>query len=313
MKKSAKRFSIASLLVATLVGMSTECQAYQIWAGTQNFEDTMVQRPADWSRLARKTYGLNINWAKVALRPDNRAAGIALFATAHQHAYQVQPHPDGPVTTANSWEQDRAAAWGYTIEYIYTYGQPGNNWTENEYQIMRNWLDNNGYPDIKIAYNGRSIGNTDRLSIPLVEGCGIENDPARWVDPNDSRAELFRWITDPNNAATQGELCVLHTKLRGFLDETDADSVYRDCRLFTRYIIKDLLGDRLAYARSNNLAFSFFGKTDAFVLLPETDVAGANYMKTSAGLWLSLIEQRDHFSGKKGAFPTDAECNSTIR
>ncbi len=315
MNNRAKHMSLVSLIAVTLVGLNTECQAYEIWAGTQNFTAEMISNPSGWALTARKMKGANINWGAVALPPEDRAAVFDKFLTADKHAYQVQNHPMGPITTADEWSTgfERATAWHYTLNYIYIYSSGGEqNWTEPEVQIMRNWLDNNGHADCKIAFNGRNIGDTEEFGWPLIEGNGIENDPSRWLAVNDTRAALLKWIADPSNAAaTGGERAVLHTKLRGLNDQEDI-TVWTDIRKFTRYINRDVLGNRLAFVQSNKLIFTFFGKTGALEFMPETTSA-TQYARTTTGLWLSLQEQTAKFSGLSGAFPTDAECNSTAR
>jgi len=315
MKKLTKHLSIASLAVATLFGLGTECRAYEIWAGTQNFVQEMVTNPGGWDLTAQKMAGLNCNWATVDLNADDRDEVIDMFATAGNHAYQVQNHPHGPITTNNEWSTafDRADMWHYHLDYLYIYSSGGDQvYTEPEVQIMRNWLDNNGHADCKIAYNGRNIGNTEELGWPLIKGAGIENDPARWLEEGDTRAELLQWIANPTNAATAGEMCVLHTKLRGLNDETNAVTVYNDCRKWVRYINRDVLTNRASFVQSNKFVFTIFGKTGV-PSMPETTNGDTQYVKTAFGLWLSLAEQKSKFSGLLGAWPTDAECESVNR
>ncbi len=314
MNKTTKYMSIASLMAATLLGLSTDCRAYEIWAGTQNFTPDMVSNPAGWSLTARKMKGMNINWAIVALGPNDRAAVSDMFRTANNHAYQVQNHPVGPIPANAEWSTafDRATAWNYNLDYLYIYSSGGDQrYIESEVQIMRNWLDNNGHADVKIAFNGRNIGSTEELGWPLIEGSGIENDPSRWLSSGDTRAQLLQWIANPGNAATAGERCVLHTKLRGLNDQEDI-TVWTDVRKFTRYINQVVLGNRPAFVQSNQFAFTFFGKTGALEFMPETTSA-TQYARTTTGLWLSLQEQKAKFSGLSGAYPTDAECDSTAR
>lgn len=299
--------------------------AYEVWMGTLGWEQGMVDHPAEWERTAALVEGLNVNWAHGQKDDDRlnkslRGEVVARFAKAKDHAYQVTPHGSSRVTEEKDWQGafDRAADYGYKLEYLYTYSAgPGKNWKPEEHELMRKWLDKNNHGDAKIAFNGRSgKGQVER---PVVQGNGIECDLTSWKENKGGRHELLRWMADPNNPATKGEKIFIHCHLNFGKGSNVADLVdaWAGARRMVRDIGRDVLNteELQKVFRSDRLVFSFFGgnwTTPEISLLPEIK-NDHTYAESCTGLLLSLIEQRDAFGGATGFFPSDEQCNSFER
>ncbi len=316
---------VRSLALAALIGCPMYADAYEVWMGTLGWEEGMVAHPAEWKRTAALVEGLNVNWAHGQkdsdhLNKSQRAEVVARFAKAKDHAYQVTPHGSSRVTDEKDWQGsfDRAAGYGYKLEYLYTYSAgPGKNWKEEEHELMRKWLDKNNHADTKIAFNGRS--GHGQLERPVVQGGGIECDLTSWKENKGGRHELLRWMADPNNPATKGEKIFIHCHLNfgKASNESDLVDVWAGARRMVRDIGRDVLNteELRKVFRSDRLVFSFFGEnwtTPEITLLPETK-DDHTYAESYTGLLLSLIEQRDLFGGASGTFPSDEQCKSFAR
>ncbi len=312
-------------MVATLLGHASLCPAYEVWMGTLGWQQGMHGHPEQWSRTAELVDGLNVNWARGQQDPKGldrnlREEVIARFTKAKSHAYQVVPHGDGPITPQSDWRRsfDRADAYGYKLEYLYTYSSgPGKNWKASEHELLRQWLDQNGHAGVKIAYNARS--GHGHLERGVVQGGGIECDLRSWKENRGKRHELLRWMADPSNPAMQGEKIVIHCHLNYGQSSDAADLVdaWAGARLMVRDIGRDVMNTEALREvfRSDRLVFAFFGgnwTTPEISLLPETASNGA-YAESYTGLLLSLLEQREMFAGRAGSFPNDERCKSMAR
>lgn len=282
----------------------------------------MYDRPSDWKLTAALVEGLNINWAPGMNSPNQldrslRRDVIARFAKAKEHCYQVLPHGAGG---GNDWQAlfDRAANYGYRLEYLYTYNAgPGKIWKPEEHERLRQWLDEHGHGDVRIAFNARS--GKHPLERPVVQGNGIECDLASWRENKGGRHELLRWMADPDNPATKGEKIFIHCHLNfgQASKETDLVGAWAAARRMVRDIGRDILNteELRNVFRSNRLVFSFFGAnwtTPAIRLLPELR-DDRTYAESYIGVLLSLIEQRELFHGTSGSFPTDEQCENFER
>ena len=238
-----------SLVLAALISHPMYAHAYEVWMGTLGWEQGLHDHPAEWSRTAALVEGLNVNWAPGQkdgnhLNKSLRCEVVARFTKAKDHAYQVTPHGSSRVTDEKDWQGlfDRAAGYGYKLEYLYTYSAgPGKNWKPEEHELMRKWLDKNKHGDVKIAFNGRS--GHGQLERPVVQGGGIECDLTSWKENKGGRHELLRWMADPNNPATQGEKIFIHCHLNFGKGSNEADLVdaWAGARRMVRDIGRDVL------------------------------------------------------------------------
>ncbi len=316
---------VGSLTIASLVGCPKPAQAYEVWMGTLGWEQGMADHPEQWARTAALVEGLNVNWAPGQkkgnrLNKSLRAETVARFAKAKGHAYQVTPHGDGRISDEKEWQGsfDRAKGYGYHLEYLYTYSAgKGKSWKPQEHELMRKWLDDNDYGDVKIAFNGRAAEG--RLERPVVQGNGIECDLTSWKENKGGRHELLRWMADPNNPATKDEKIFIHCHLNFGKASKQEDLVdaWAGARRMVRDIGRDVLNtpELQKTFRSDRLVFSFFGgnwATPEISLLPETK-NDRTYAESYTGLLLSLVEQRKMFEGATGSFPSDEQCNSFER
>lgn len=276
-------FLFRSILLVGLVSQTMTVRAYEVWMGTLGWQQGMHDHPEQWFRTAELVEGLNVNWAPGLkggdrLKKELRKEVVAKFTKAKNHAYQVVPHGNGPVTDGKEWERSfgRADDCGYKLEYLYTYSSgPGKSWKEAEHETLRKWLDQNDHADTRIAFNGRS--GTCPLERPVVKGNGIECDLRSWKENKGERHELLRWMADPDNAATQGEKIIIHCHLNFGHGSNVSDLVdaWAGARLMVRDVGRDVMNTEALKQvfRSDRLVFAFFGAnwaTPEISMLPET-------------------------------------------
>lgn len=325
MKQRAATLMKCSLVVLSSLGHPTAASGYEVWMGTLGWQQGLHDTPDQWDNTAALVDGLNINWAPGQddpnrLNPGDRAEVIAMFTKAKHHASQVVPHGNAPITAETDWQRsfDRAQAYGYTLEYLYTYNSgPGKSWKPQEHETLRAWLDANGHADVKIAFNARSGHGV--LERPVVVGNGIECDLTSWKENKGQRHELLRWMADPNNPATRGEKIVIHCHLNfgKVTNREDLVDVWAAARMMVRDIGRDVMNtpELKEVFASDRMVFAFFGgdwTTPEISLLPET-LNETTYAESYTGLMLSLLEQRPMFEGKSGTYPTDEQCQSFAR
>jgi len=318
-------FLLRAVIVLACIVVPSHASGYEVWMGTLGWQQGMHETPEQWANTAALVEGLNVNWARGQddpnrLNRDDRAEVIAMFTKAKLHASQVVPHGDGPITAQSDWQRsfDLAQAYGYTLEYLYTYSSgPGKSWKPQEHETLRAWLDANDHADVKIAFNARS--GHDVLERPVIDGNGIECDLTSWKENKGNRHELLRWMADPNNPATQGEKIVIHCHLNfgKVTNREDLVDVWAAARMMVRDIGRDVMNtpELKEVFASDRLVFAFFGgdwSTPEISLLPET-LNDTTYAESYTGLLLSLIEQRPMFEAETGAFPTDEQCHSFAR
>ncbi len=315
------------LLVMGIASITTTLPAYQVWSSPCRTPRSILDTPEQWSVMAPRLQGFNLNFAPGMFQPRGTEWQqiLSKFTTARSETYAPWNHPDFPITKAlaTDWIQkvlDRGIQFGYTdIKYAFL-TDTQTKWTDTEIQIFRDALVDMGRADIGIAFNARSgsAGNQVTLSLPIVT-CGInEAQPEYWAINKGGRRDLLVWFT--STAATKNKPFIFHTTVHhnwndgiGNFGNNDG---FEAVRLMLRSISADILGstDWIKTDKAIIQAMTYDDYPAVWPYLPETNNSGGRYGTSMTGLLLSLIEQRDRFEGRgAGGLISVAGCNSFIR
>lgn len=319
MKKIENQYRLHIMTaLAGLLSLATSpvAQAYEVWTSTCRTPVFVLDRTNEWDRVAAQVQGLNINFTSTDYYPgeqpgpDNWPLILSTYATAARQTFQP--------FTRDYWENEygpagagltlddalppylaRGDAWGYTVSYIMLYdirledGGPIYWWELDDITDVRNWLDSHGYGHIKLMWNARGDDTRERdmASHPGVDAVLMEAQFEHWATNDGLRWEFLQWFTTtyPNRDV------VFQTHTFG---EKTKDE-YTGIRRFVRSISADILSST-DFVRSDHciiLPMTYIVYHDYWSFLPEHEPAGDRYADSMTGLLLSLIEQKDQFTG----------------
>lgn len=295
---------------------------YEIWIGTPSTPKSAAQAPVAWQAVAQQVEGLNIN-----LAPGNNPASTEEVPTARDwrtilSQYQNRNRNFVPIPrsafgpTGRNAGRDLATAinerfahgtrFGYQVGNIMIYDNrvDGLNydWTFEELQAMRSYLDANGGRNVGIIYNARNYSLRVRqfCSHPLVTGVLLEADPPKWFDNAGNRQALLRWLwTTPQ----------VGNKKLIFQVPTNSPTYFQDVRSLLVWLYHDQMNAE--FMQSDRVVF-LLASYNRYPFAPETQSGGRAYGNSMTGTVLSLIEQRKLFEGRVRP-PTIADANSAAR
>lgn len=295
---------------------------YEVWIGTPSTPKSAATDPAAWQMVAQQAGGLNINlapgrdtgtgeetanardWRTILSQYQNRNRN---FVPIPRSAFGPTGRNAGKVLTDSV--NDRLAhgtRFGYGVDNIMIYDNAVDganfNWTFDELQAMRTYLDSLGRQDVGIIYNARNYALRVRqfCAHPLVTGVLLEADPAKWFDNAGNRQTLLQWLwTTPS---------VANKKLI-FQVPTNSSTYYQDVRALLVWLYHEQMSPE--FMRSNRVVF-LLASYNRYAFAPETQSNGRQYSNSMTGTVLSLIEQRALFEGRIRP-PTMTDANNTAR
>jgi len=331
------QFSLV-ILVAGVAGLPTPLQAYQVWTSTAFTPNYVLDRLPEWDAVAAGVQGLNINFTPIGFLPGEKPDTnewkqiLQTYTTGHQHGFQPLARwgyesTQGPASagvTLDAWLQslfDRAASWGYTLDYVMLYDSRSGDiiyyWQQSELADVRSWLDNNGHANVKIMWDVRSDLTRERdfATDSNINDVLIEAGTESWRTNFGSLYTFLPWIITNSTKKVVFQIPLLFDVPGGRvnLDTNGNPTAYEDVRLFVRSLSATILGST-NFLGSDRCVFLPITYTEAWDFLPQYDTTGDNYPESAAGLLLSLMEQKARFIGADpGGLISVAGCKSHVR
>ena len=324
------RIGISLILTAMMGCFPGQLFAYQVWTSTCKTPRIAAEELGEWDQMAKGVTGLNTNMAPGNVQPRKRQwpAIVNAYSNGTPHTFQPWAHPESSYTDKLAENVvgraiKKSKAMGYTIEYIMIYDNRSSNedgklidkWTVKEVEQFRAWLDNNGHRDIKIMYNARSYNSRMLLEHPAIEAALNEGSTEKWASNVNGRQELLKWFV--SNPKTRNKDFIFQITVHHDFDPEHPSKAYEATRLMVRSISADILGttDFVQTDRAIFLPMTYQDYPKEFPFLPETLPNGKAYGNSMTGMILSLIEQKELFSGAGdgGRLITVDQCKSRNR
>lgn len=325
-------FFFAILLLIS--GLRSPLNAYEVWLGTHKWEGAAADNLNQWNRAIEQIDG--INYVLLDSRP-NRPAGdganasdwntmiapIDQATTGMGEIARSQYQPAQSRTLAERLQNEFATVEnrGGVIDIMMLYDEERNgtvyNFTLEDAQEVRDWLDNNGEAHVTLCFNLRN-NDQERLALaqqPIFDSVMIEASATRWVEDRFNLHTLLQDLwTDPRTSAKDIHFQIPRSESPGTVSQRDGKPTspinqYIETRR-ALWTIKDLMGD--AFMQSDQAIFIVCNYGDTFPTYPETENNGTRYVNSKSGIALSLIEQRAIFEGRTGVVD-EALCASYDR
>ena len=279
---------------------------YNVWLGTHQWDGDGAYNLDQWDRAIENIDGVNYvlldtrvdkradaaEWRTMIARIDQSIPGMAEIARS-------QYRPAKNISLASRMENEFATVEGKggEIDIIMMYDEERDGtvyyFTEEDFQEVRDWLDNNGQAHVKLSFNYRAGGGTfvPRARSPLIDEILIEANATKWVNgDNKLHSGLIDLWTDPRTSYKP-----IRFQIPGSADRTYTP--YQETRRALK-TIKELMGDE--FMRSDQVSFIICDYSDNLGLYPETENNDTLYTNTKSGIALALIEQRPIFEGRVG-------------
>lgn len=292
---------------------------YEVWFGLPYIPKGSHDEFKDqWDMVAELMEGMNTNnsdaqrpsaekntgaeWkAIVQCMPKAKNKAVLEFPRTHFQydgfgGAGKDPLPDALVT---KFKRERNL--GCQIKWVMPFdNQPGEDrtlpveeWSDQDLQDLRDWLDNNGHADVRIISNVRNNGVRARSfsEKAIVDGVSIEARAQLWFENSGSRQDYLDW------ALANPQVRNKSFKFQVPFGKNGSQSEFQAMRVFMRWLSTDLVGNT-DFIRRDDVAFMVITYGPQPDFLPETSSDGSEYENTMFSLALSLIEQRELFEGR---------------
>ncbi|MFC7335953.1 LamG-like jellyroll fold domain-containing protein [Haloferula chungangensis] len=292
---------------------------YEVWFGLPYIPKGSHDEFKDqWEMVAELMEGMNTNtsdaqrpsaerntgteWkAIVQCMPKAKNEAVLEFPRTHFQydgfgGAGKDPLPDALVT---KFKRERNL--GCQIKWIMPFdNQPGEDrtlpveeWSDQDLQDLRDWMDNNGHADVRIISNVRNNGARARSfsEKAIVDGVSIEARAELWFENSGSRQDFLDW------ALANPQVRSKSFKFQVPFGKNGSQSEFQAMRVFMRWLSTDMVGNT-DFIRRDDVAFMVITYGPQPDFLPETSPDGSEYENTMFSLALSLIEQRDLFEGR---------------
>ena len=315
--------------VTGLVLWAGNASAYEVWMGTHLSTHTMATTPADWSLTASKLEGININraphdtdpattadWQSMLPRYTNAGSKMVEMARSEptKNPALVDELAFPAIAAELTQKVQEARNYGFSFNILMFYDETGTyqgtdylyEWTNTEVQYLRDWLDSNGLPDVKLMWNVRnnSTRNQQMAANPVVDMVEIEASTTALLANTNNQVTFFTWFW--NNPATVNKRIALQIPRT-----LDSITQYAGTRRVAQ-MLGGIIGYGDAGMRSSRLVFLPVTYNDNYPYIPEFN-SPTSYKNTLTSICLSLIEQRDLFEGRLPTLPTVAHADSLSR
>ena len=207
-------------LLAVAFLMPSTALAYDVWIGTHCTSKNAAQKKETWNRTAELVKGLNAHtaaaqpspgtpnendgkannddWYDIFTHFNDDARTEALVETARSGLYSPTKPNKPKMNEFMENKFKRAADFGYEVTRIMFYnnkqGDVSYNWTDDEIQGMRDWLDKNSHSDVRLVVNLRNYNSRTMCEHPLVDDIMLEAAPDVWFSNTGRRKELLKWL-----------------------------------------------------------------------------------------------------------------------
>jgi len=326
---------ISMVLLLTIVGSASICSAFEVWIGTSCTPHNAAVKPETWANTAKHVTGLNINLAPckpakdtpsenetACTRKDSRII-LAQYGDAAKKgmvpiprsAIRSETRPDKPLLPdflAGKFKE--AEDIGYGIGSFMFYNNRLRDvtyqWTVEEIQAMRDWLNANGHAKVTLAYNARKFSEHAKAwcQNPLVQDILLEGEPGKFYDNKGKRQELVKWLW--TDTKTANKRLIFQIPVSGCENPFGDPSGYQQVRRFVRWLGTDLMdAEFLQSSRVILLPVTYNNPT--FTFYPET-TNPEMYANTLTGIVLSLYEQKKLFE-QRTRIPTAQDADSYVR
>ncbi len=330
---SMKQKSLFAFIL-TLALWANNAYAYEVWLGTHKWEGAAADNLDEWDQAIDKIDGINYvlldarparpagdgantsDWNTMIGRIDQSVPGMAEIARS-------QYLPAKNVSLASRMQNEFATVEnrGGVIDIIMLYDEERDGtvyeFTLEDVQAVRDWLDNNGESHVTLCFNLRN-NDQERLGLaqqPIIDSVLIEASATRWVENRFNLHTLLQSLrTHPSTRDKDIHFQIPRSESPGSAGQrngfpTSPINQYIETRRALQ-VIRNLAGDE--FMRSDQAIFVVCNYGDTYPTYPETNASGTNYVDSKSGLALSLIEQRSLFEGRTRA-PTSADAESTTR
>lgn len=324
---------LTTLLLVTVL-FSGSLSAYQVWLGTHKWEGEAADNLDQWDLAIEKIEG--INYVLLDSRPDrpagdgaNNSDWLTMIAPIDQsipgmaEIARSQYLPARNLSLAARLENEFATVEnrGAEIDIMMLYDEERDGtvfeFTLEDVQEVRDWLDNNGEEHVTLCFNLRN-NNQERLALaqqPIIDSILIEASATRWVEDRFNLHTLLQDLwTDPRTRDKNIHFQIPRSESPGAVSQRNGFPAspinqYIETRRALQ-VIRNLMGDE--FMRSDQVIFVVCNYGNTYPTYPELTTSGANYVNSKSGLALSLIEQRSLFEGRSRP-PTNADAESTVR
>ena len=328
-----KQGPLFAFILALALWANHAC-AYEVWLGTHKWEGAAADNLDEWDEAIEKIDGINYvlldarparpagdgantsDWNTMIGRIDQSVPGMAEIARS-------QYSPANTVSLASRMQNEFATVEnrGGEIDIIMLYDEERDGtvyeFTLEDVQAVRDWLDNNGESHVTLCFNLRN-NDQERLGLaqqPIIDSVLIEASATRWVENRFNLHTLLQSLrTHPSTRDKDIHFQIPRSESPGSAGQrngfpTSPINQYIETRRALQ-VIRNLAGDE--FMRSDQAIFVVCNYGDTYPTYPETNASGTNYVDSKSGLALSLIEQRSLFEGRTRA-PTNADAESTTR
>jgi len=313
--KKMKSIFIASILICT----SNTSFGYKVWLGTHQWDGVAAQNLDQWDMALEKIEGINYvfndkrtdkkatlaEWRTMVRQIDHSVHEMAEIARS-----QFTPAKNFSMSSRLQQEFDIVEGRGGEINVLMLYDEASDgivyNWTEDEFQDVRDWLDSHGHRDVTLSFDVRANGDRFKALArnPLIDEILIEASATKWVDnENGLHTVLKDFWTDPRTNYKP-----IYFQIPRSEDNANYNQ-YQETRRALK-TINELMGDD--FMRSDRVGFIICNYSDRLDTYPETSNNDTRYVNSKSGIALSLIEQRPIFEGRTGVLD-EAFCVSYDR
>lgn len=308
---------VKTLFLTTLVICTTHASlGYNVWLGSHEWPGAGAANKDQWDEAISKIDGVNYvlspnnkdkatptEWKTMIKQIPSAIPGMAEVARS-----QLKPAGWRTLEQRVELEFTYARNYGFEINTIMLYDEAKNGtvyeWTIEEIQQVRDYLDSKGRSSVKIAFDLRNFAYGKRLIVrnSLVDEIMIEASATRWVN---NRFNLHALL---NELVSRSD-----TKYKNIYFQIPRSESSNNQYVETRralMTIKELAGD--TFMRSSRAIFLVCNYSSNLDFYPETVNNESSYVNSLTGIALSLIEQRDVFEGLSGVLD-EAFCASYDR
>ena len=309
--------------------------AYQVWIGTHCTPANAAIYPNTWSNTAARVSGFDANptpCLPTAGNPDQNdtSCSVAQYSAVYgayacqnlssniycelQHQVSSTNPADfyGLMTNGVEGTFNLANTYGYTFGSIMLYDAAAPyEFTTNEIQQVRNYLDQTGRTNIGLMFDARNnqIGVQQKISMPVINDVVLEAGASGWFSNAGNRTALLQLLW--TNSGMANKRIIFQIVVDGVTNCYGTTNNF----MYTRQLAQWLGSSQMGYdfMRSSRVVFmpvTYNGPTLTYI--PET-AAPNLYTNTATSVTLSLIEQRAFFEGRMGVLPAVADAYSSTR
>lgn len=307
--------------------------AYEVWIGTSCTPSNAAVYTSTWSNMAVRVKGLNINMSPCIPDPgtpceNETRCGTNEWQILFDQYVHAAGNGFGPMgrsvlqnTTLSNYLEtafSNAALYGFSYaNFMFFDNMVGTNlyqWTVEEVQEMRDWLDASGHADVGLMVDARSYvpEAMEWCENSLVEAVVLEANAFKWFENYANRQTLLSWLW--TNSLTSSKPLVFQVVAvpESYGGPYGATNNYMVVRNLVRWLGSDLMG--WDFNRSSRVVFMpVTYNYPTYTFYPETKTGNSGYYtNTLTSLTLSLMEQKNLFEARTFA-PTEAEAYSLAR